>query len=333
MIITKILDGINNLNSAIQLSSESLMAGEPIAFPTETVYGVGALIFNENSIKKVFDIKNRNIGNPLSAHISSLSDIEYLCKDIPDDFWKIADKFLPGPISVVLNRSDVISDLVTGNIQSLNIRMPDHKVFQELSKAVAKPIAGTSANLSGRPSPNNAHSVLDDLGGRLEYILDGGKCRYSIESTVISMIEEPVLIRPGVIEQREIEKVLGRKILSLDKNLVRLASSNQSSVSNLKYKLYWSESSEEVSEYLKQNKNLTLLMLSKENFNKIEHQYKIILNIESIFESMRYAEKNNFDEVIILFDNFVNNIELIKHRIKFAEKLKTIWMNSKEKLK
>lgn len=323
MIITKILDGINDLDEVIKISSEDLIAGNPIAFPTETVYGIGSLIFNENSIKKVFEIKNRNIGNPLSAHISSLDDVPHLCDGIPDDFWKIADKFLPGPISIVLNRKITVSDIVTGNIPSLNIRMPDHLVFKELSKAVGQPIAATSANLSGKPSPNTATAVFDDLKGRINYILDGGKCKYSIESTILSLIgDEPILIRPGVIEQKDIEKVLAKKILSYDKNIVKIDNSNQSAVRNSKNNIYISESIFEINEYLKTNNNNILVLVSKENFNQINNNYKINLSVETLFENIRYAEKNNFDEVIILFDNFVNNLELIKHRLKFAKKLK-----------
>lgn len=323
MIITKILDGINNLYEAIRISSDFLMAGNPIVFPTETVYGIGAMIYNENSIRKVFDIKDRPIGNPLSAHISSLDDVSYLCKDIPDDFWKIADKFLPGPISIVLNRQKTISDIVTGQIETLNIRMPDNIVFNLLSKNVGQPIAATSANLSGRPSPNTALAVFDDLNGRIEYILDGGKCKYSIESTVLSLLnDEPVLIRPGVIEQKEIEKVLGRKILSNDKNIVRVEQSNQSAINKLKFKIYVSDSLNEINQYLEINEKQVLILVSKENFEYIKNPYRIYLNADTLFESMRYAEKNNFDEVIILFDNFVNNLELIKHRLKFAEKLR-----------
>jgi len=323
MIITKILDGINNLDEAIKISNDCLIAGDPIAFPTETVYGIGAMIFNENSIKKVFDIKNRNIGNPLSAHISSLDDVSYLCDDISTDFWNIAEKFLPGPLSIILKRNNSVSDIVTGNIQSLNIRMPDNIVFQELSKSIGQPIAATSANLSGRPSPNSAAAVYEDLNGRIKYILDGGKCKYSIESTVISMVgNETILIRPGVIDQTEIEKVLGKKILSSDKNLVRVNSSNQSAVQNINYKIYWTDSIDEIKSYLSSESKQILLLISQENIEKIDHKYKIILRAESLFESMRYAEKNNFDEVIVLFDNFVKNLEIIKHRLKFAVKLK-----------
>lgn len=323
MIITKILDGINKIDEAIRISSDSLIAGSPIVFPTETVYGVGSLIFNENSIRKVFEVKNRNIGNPLSAHISSFDDVQHLCSNIPEDFWKLADKFLPGPISIVLNRNNTVSDLVTGNIQSLNIRMPDHELFKLLSKAVGQPIAGTSANLSGRPSANSALVAYDDLNGKVEYILDGGKCKYSIESTVLSMIgEDPILVRPGVIDQRDIEKVLGKKIISSDKNLVKVNNSNQSAIINTNYKIFISESIDELNDYIIQNTKKILILLSKENYPNVLHDYKINLSADTLFESLRYAEKNNFDEIIILFDNFVNNLELIKHRLKFAEKLK-----------
>ncbi|HRP02333.1 MAG TPA: L-threonylcarbamoyladenylate synthase [Candidatus Kapabacteria bacterium] len=324
MIITKILDGINNISETIALTTECLNNGKPVAFPTETVYGIGAKIYDENALYKVFQIKKRNIGNPLSAHIASLDDVNYLCNDIPNDFWKIADKLLPGPISIIMPKKPTISELVTGKLESINIRMPDNQIFIELAKSVGQPIAATSANLSGRPSPNTALSVFDDLSGRVDYIIDGGRCKYSIESTVLSMIgEEPILIRPGVIPQQAIEIILGKKILSNDNSIVKVNNSTQSAISNFKCKISYSLSTNDVEKYILKNieKNI-LLLVGEYNINAINHNAKILLNQETLFESIRYAEKNKFDEVIVIFDNFVNGIELIKHRLKFAQELK-----------
>jgi len=215
---------------------------------------------------------------------------------------------------VILPISEAVSGLLKGIPAANGIIV---------AKSLGQPIAAASANLSGRPSPNSASAVYEDLNGRIKYILDGGKCRYSIESTVISMVgNETILIRPGVIDQTEIEKVLGKKILSSDKNLVRVNSSNQSAVHNINYKIYWTDSIDEIKSYLGEKNKQILLLISQKNIEKIDHNHKIILRAESLFESMRYAEKNNFDEVIVLFDNFVNNLEIIKHRLKFAVKLK-----------
>ncbi len=324
MIKTEILDGLKDLEQAIQIAGDSLLNNEPLVFPTETVYGVGALIYNENAIRKVFEIKERNYGNPLSAHISTIEDVNYLCDNIPELFWKIAEKFLPGPISIILEKNESVPDIVTGGLKSINIRMPDNFIFSQLSKYVNQPIAATSANLSGRPSPNTAITVFDDLNNRVKYIIDGGRCKYAIESTIISLIgSEPVLIRPGVIEQTSIEAVLNMKLVSNNRNLVKIGSSYQSSINRLSFEVYICESIEIIKEYLnnEKSKNKVLLLLSYDKINMIDHNYKIILSVENLFESIRYAEKNNFDTIIILFDEFVKNIDLIKHRLKFAKKL------------
>lgn len=324
MINTIILDGKLNREFALEKSIESLLSGNPIAFPTETVYGLGTPIFYENGIHKIYEIKQRNIKNPLSAHIGNLSDVEHICSYIPDKFYKLAEKFLPGPLAIVLKKKKNIINSLSEDTDSIGIRYPDNDIFLSLVRKLGQPILATSANLSGRPSPNNAISVYEDLNGKIEIILDGGHCKYSIESTVLSLAtDKPLLIRPGVIEQREIEELLGEKVYSLNQSIIM---PNQeyygTKIKSMPYRTFITEDIEKLKNFLvTNNKNRILLFLSEESFTKIDWEYKLILKTETFFENLRYAEKNNFENVIFLFDKFVKNIELIKHRLRDSETL------------
>lgn len=324
MIFTKILDGINNLTQTIETATKSLKSHEPIAFPTETVYGIGALFFDEDSIKKIFYLKERSLNNPLSAHIGNLDDIKILCDDIPDELYILADNFLPGPLSIIMKKSKYVQDYITGKRDTINIRMPKNSIFEQLIKTLGQPLAATSANKSGYPSANNAHSVYEDFKDKINYIIDGGVCQYSIESTIISLVEnEPILIRPGVITQNEIEKVLNRKIKSQSKNIsIYNPASIYSTINNSSVLIKTTHSIEKLEMYLKSNySKKILLLLSEKEIDKIEHKEKIRLSSSTFFETIRYSEKNNFDEIIVLFDNFVNNIDVIKHRLRNSEEL------------
>jgi L-threonylcarbamoyladenylate synthase len=206
---------ITELKQAVVL----LKKGEPIAFPTETVYGLGAPLFNEQALLKIFTIKNRPADNPLIVHVASVSQALSLCAEPPQEFEELARRFWPGPLTVVLKRAPHVPAIVSAGQPTIAIRMPSHPVAQELIRQVGEPIAAPSANLSGRPSPTSALDCFEDLQGRVSLILDGGNCSIGIESTVISLSEEqPILLRPGSISQRDIEKALQRAIGQAEKN-------------------------------------------------------------------------------------------------------------------
>ncbi len=192
----------------VQEAAALLKRGEVVAFPTETVYGLGASIFNPNAIAKIFALKKRPQDNPLIAHISDLSEIERIAIDIPPEVELLAEAFFPGPLAIVLKKHPNVPAIVSpGN--TIALRMPNHALARALIQLVGEPLVAPSANLSGRPSPTTAEHVLEDLDVP---VLDGGPCVVGIESTVISLCEKPLLLRPGVISQEEIESVLGRKI-------------------------------------------------------------------------------------------------------------------------
>ncbi|MBS0626412.1 MAG: threonylcarbamoyl-AMP synthase [Verrucomicrobia bacterium] len=194
-----------------------LKAGEPVAFPTETVYGLGAPVFNEAAVKKVFAIKGRPSDNPLIAHVCRMEEVERLAVEIPEAFYRLAKAFWPGPLTIVLRRRPEVPAIVSAGHPTIAIRMPSHPMALRLIEAVGEPLVAPSANLSGRPSPTKAADVKEDLKDRM--VLDGGECSVGIESTVISLVGPKVLLlRPGSVTQEEIEAVLGEKVGVASKN-------------------------------------------------------------------------------------------------------------------
>lgn len=203
------------LGTAIQ----SLKNGDPVVFPTETVYGLGAPIFNEEAIQKIFLIKNRPRDNPLIAHISKMKEAYYLAEELGEIFELLAKAFWPGPLTLIAKKRMIVSDLVSAGHPTIAIRMPKHKLARKLIKGVGEPLVAPSANLSGRPSPTSASDAIEDLDGKVRYIIDGGSCQLGLESTVLSLMNEtPLLLRPGMITQEEIEKVLKMPIEVASKN-------------------------------------------------------------------------------------------------------------------
>jgi len=185
--------------------------GGVVAFPTETVYGLGASVFNEKAISKIFKVKGRPQDNPLIVHISEFSDIKKLSKEFPKDAQRLTKKFWPGPLTIVLKKKKIVPNIVTASLDCVAIRMPSNKIALELIKQSKGPIVAPSANLSGKPSPTSARHVIDDLFGKIDCIIDGGKCNIGIESTVIDFTSEiPIILRPGYITKEEIEKEIGK---------------------------------------------------------------------------------------------------------------------------
>lgn len=189
-----------------------IKAGELVAFPTETVYGLGASIFNPDAIQKIFQVKGRPSDNPLIAHIADLSDLSRIAIDIPDDFYRLSAAFFPGPLTLVLKRHPQVPALVSAGLDTIAVRQPSHPIAQALIRLVGDPLVAPSANLSGKPSSTNAQHVLEDFSGKIAAVIEGGSAEIGIESTVVSLTHEPTLLRLGQITAEEIEAVLGRKL-------------------------------------------------------------------------------------------------------------------------
>jgi len=313
--LTEILDSISEIELSIGKAVNWLKNGIPVAFPTETVYGLGAGLFDINAIEKIFRIKGRKFSNPLSAHISNVSDVEFLCSEIKDEFYILAEEFLPGPLSIIMKKKKEVSDLVTGGGDTLSIRIPDNEIFLRLSQNFGQPIAGTSANLSGRPSPVTAMHVFDDLQGEIPVILDGGSSRYSIESTVISLVgSEPVLIRPGAIPQTAISKILGKEIISLNKQITLFE--HNLTLSKESYKIYTFDSIDSLLSFYRHNKNRKIMIMSRNNeLFKSEKNY-VKTDVSTFFTELRNAEKNGIEMILVDVDDYVKQSDVLRHRLK-----------------
>lgn len=199
----------SDLNPAVL----ALKRGELVAFPTETVYGLGAPVFQENAVKKIFEIKKRPADNPLIAHIARLDQALFLSERLDGLFYRLAEAFWPGPLTIVVERKKEVPPIVSANYPSIAIRMPMHLTALELITRLDEPLVAPSANLSGKPSPTRVQDVLEDLDGNIPYCIDGGSCLIGIESTVISLIhKQPTLLRPGKITKEILEEVLGQEI-------------------------------------------------------------------------------------------------------------------------
>lgn len=185
--------------------------GGIVAFPTETVYGLGANAFDKQAVAGIFEAKGRPADNPLIVHLSTVADIANVAQCIPDAAFKLFEAYSPGPLTVVLNKKPCIPDTVTAGLNTVGIRIPSHPIAREFISACALPIAAPSANRSKRVSPTTASAVLEDMDGRIPLIIDGGSCSVGIESTVLSLTGEvPTVLRPGAITPAMIARVLGK---------------------------------------------------------------------------------------------------------------------------
>ncbi|MCH9609916.1 MAG: Threonylcarbamoyl-AMP synthase [Chlamydiales bacterium] len=188
-----------------------LKEGKLVAFPTETVYGLGASIFCEKAIEEIFRLKGRPSDNPLIAHISDLDQIDQIVVDPPEHFFRLAKQFFPGPLTIVLKKAPAVPAIASGGLETLAVRMPNCKIARNLIREVGVPLVAPSANLSGKPSSTKKEHVIGDFGDKIAAVLEG-ECTFGLESTVITLDPKPTLLRPGQITQEEIEEVLGEKM-------------------------------------------------------------------------------------------------------------------------
>jgi len=195
----------------IRKAARLIRSGGLVAFPTETVYGLGADALNADAVKKIFVAKGRPSDNPLIIHICNKEDLGTLASNITPMAKKVIDRFWPGPLTIVLKKSRSVPKITTGGLDTVAVRMPKNKIAQELIRDAGVPIAAPSANYSGRPSPTAAEHVLEDMRGRIGLIIDGGRTKVGIESTVIDLTSDiPLLLRPGGVTVEELKKVIGR---------------------------------------------------------------------------------------------------------------------------
>jgi L-threonylcarbamoyladenylate synthase len=199
-----------------EIAANLIKKGELVAIPTETVYGLGANGLNENAVAKIFEAKGRPQDNPLILHLSEATEMDRYCHDIPKEAYLLAEKFWPGPLTMVLPAKDCVPKRTTGGLSTVAVRCPDSAITREIIRLSGVPLAAPSANISGKPSTTTAEHVRHDHDGRIAAIVDGGACRVGVESTIVDLTDSPArLLRPGGITPEQLVEVLGE--LTVDK--------------------------------------------------------------------------------------------------------------------
>jgi len=229
----------NQVNmDVIREAGEIMKRGGLVAFPTETVYGLGANALDETASAKIYAAKGRPSDNPLIIHIANMDDLEKIVTEIPEKAKLLADKFWPGPLTMIFNKSDLVPLGTTGGLNTVAVRMPDHKLALELIKASGGFVAAPSANTSGRPSPTKASHVAEDMTGRIDMIIDGGMVGIGIESTIVDVSADiPMILRPGYINKEMLEEVVGQVLV--DKTILNHADVKEKpKAPGMKYKHY-----------------------------------------------------------------------------------------------
>lgn len=312
---TEIISAENNIltSEAAQKAAELWHAGEILAFPTETVYGLGGNVFRPESIAAVFAVKNRPADNPLITHLYCFDQLHELA--FTNDLCKeLFARFNPGPLTLVLKKKSCVPDIVSGGLETAAFRIPSHPVALQLLRAANIPVAAPSANLSGKPSPTTAAHVYEDMQGKIPLIIDGGACRFGVESTVLDISgKKPVLLRPGAVTKEQLEEICGEIELAGALHASRPASPG------MKYRHYAPYAQVLIAENADAMRSLyaetclkgsTMLCLSAENnemLSEIPSADKLILGAEGDYEAFsrnlfaffRYADERAADYVIV----------------------------------
>lgn len=195
---------------AIKKAAGILKRGEPVAFPTETVYGLGAKALDPEAVLKIFAAKGRPADNPLIVHVAGAEEVVPLISEMPASAEVLMARFWPGPLTLIFRRSERVPSIVSAGLETVAVRSPKHPVAQALIRALGEPIAAPSANRSGRPSPTRAEHVVEELGDEIGFILDGGPCQVGLESTVVDLVAlPPRILRPGAVTVEALREVIG----------------------------------------------------------------------------------------------------------------------------
>lgn len=231
------IDEPHRAEAFIREAGEIVIAGGLVAFPTETVYGLGGDALNPDSSRKIYEAKGRPSDNPLIVHIADMEALPAIVKSVPETAKKLAKAFWPGPLTMILEKSDLVPKETTGGLDTVAVRMPSDAVALSFIRAAGGYVAAPSANRSGRPSPTRAEYVAQDMDGRIEMILDGGDATLGLESTIVDLtVEPPTILRPGFITGEMLRQTLGQ--VAVDETLFRADSGQAPKAPGMKYRHY-----------------------------------------------------------------------------------------------
>ncbi len=229
---------LKNTDTDIAKAGEILRNGGLVAIPTETVYGLAANALDGQAVSKIFKAKGRPQDNPLIVHISELSQWNSLVREIPPQAMALAEAYWPGPLTIILPKSDIIPDEVSAGLDTVAVRFPSMRTTRKIINAAGVPLAAPSANLSGSPSPTCAKHTMSDMNGRIDAVLDGGDCNFGVESTVVTLVGAvPRLLRPGAITPEDLREVLGEIEID-DAVMGELKEGEEAASPGMKYKHY-----------------------------------------------------------------------------------------------
>lgn len=300
---------ININNNEIYDFADNIKNGKLIVIPTETVYGLAANALDENAIKLIFKVKGRPQDNPLIIHTYSKENIYKFSKNQPKYIDKIIDKFMPGPLTLVLEKQDIIPNIVTAGLKTVGIRIPNHSDTLKFLKIVDLPLAAPSANKSGKPSPTKVEHIFNDYQNQDEIygIINGGECNVGIESTIIKCEEEKIIIlRPGIINKSMIQEIVDVNVIDYNGNEILAP--------GMKYKHY----SPDILVFITKEININPQVLNLSYNGKIENTFSF--NEKNIYSIFREVDKNFNSINIVLTKELTENKALYNRILKASEK-------------
>jgi len=281
----------------LEAPSRKLQQGGLVAFPTETIYGLGASILNDEAITRLFTVKGRNETHSLPVQIANMDQLKFIVQEIPKEATILASHFLPGPLTIILKKHPSLSSLITGGKETVAVRLCSDPIARRLIELTGCPLAVPSANITGKPSPTRASHVLEDLNGQIDGIVDGGETQHGMESTVISLEDphRPTILRNGVVDKKEIEIALNRNVYI---HPLALTSNGCSSFNKLRSAVRLFSSWDEMRVYLKLSPTSKRMIMSKERSAPIRGDY-FHLDEKNLYEGLRTADRDGYAEVLV----------------------------------
>ncbi len=301
-------------NHLLEAAARKLQQGGLVAFPTETTYGLGAIILNVPAIERLFAAKGRPADRSLPVQVANLNQLKFVAKEIPSEAFVLAKRFLPGPLTLVLKKHPNLCSKVTAGKETVAVRIPSDPIALRLIELTGCPLAVPSANQSGKPSPTKATHVLEDLNGLIEGIVDGGETEHGMETTILSLEDpmNPTILRIGVISQKELEGALGRKVTV---HPAALLLDRSRSFPQLRSTVRLFASWEEMKIYLKLSVPNKRLIMSEEA-SSIDGADHFKLTTKSFYEGLRTANRDGYAEVLVLCSPTIKQNALLLNRLK-----------------